>query len=98
MTPSTLNILGLVSNIIGTIILAFSLGAYIRAMRLAIDGHELFILSHNDPRGQVQVTGTDVHLERGKKIAKYFSWIGVLLVVAGFACQLTSYIILSSTH
>ena len=94
MTPTTLNIIGLVANIIGTIILAFSLSAYISSMRLAIDAHELYILSVNHPtRPIVQVTGTDEHLNRDEKKSAFFSWLGVVLVVVGFICQLTSYII-----
>lgn len=94
MTTETLNIIGLVCNIIGTIILAFSLNSYIRSIRLAIDAHELYILSVNHPtRPIIQVTGTNVHMSRDKKKATIISWLGVLLVVAGFICQLYSYLI-----
>lgn len=94
MTPTTLNIIGLVCNIIGTVILAFSLNNYIRSMRLAIDAHELYILSVNHPtKPVVQVTGTDVHMNRDKKKASFFSRIGVFLVIAGFLFQLSSYLI-----
>ncbi len=95
MTLTELNIIGLCANILGTIILAFSLGAYIRSMRLAIDAHELFILSYLHPnRGPiVQVTGTNVHMNRDKKRASLFSWIGVLLVIFGFICQIITYLI-----
>jgi hypothetical protein len=73
MTPTTLNIIGLVCNIIGTVILAFSLNNYIRSMRLAIDAHELYILSVNHPtKPVVQVTGTDFHMNRDKKKRQYF--------------------------
>ena len=92
MTPTALNIFGLVSNIIGTIILAFSLNKYIQAIRIAIDAHEESINSFGE-QVQIIVTGSPIHLEKGKKITKYLSWIGVLLVVAGFICQLTSYLI-----
>ena len=92
MTPTTLNIIGLGCNILGTIILAFSLSAYISSMRLAIDGHELFIMSYNHPtKPIVQVTGTDTHMNRDKKKSSFFSWLGVVLVVFGFISQLTSY-------
>ncbi|WP_449435674.1 hypothetical protein [Pedobacter steynii] len=37
MTVTTLNIIGLIANITGTVILAFSLSAYISSMRLEID-------------------------------------------------------------
>ena len=95
MTVTELNIIGLSANILGTIILAFSLAAYIRSMRLAIDAHELFILSYLHPsKGPiVQVTGTDIHMNRDKKKASLFSWIGVVLVIVGFICQIIAYLV-----
>ena len=91
---TTLNVIGLTANIIGTIILAFSLSSYIRSMRLAIDGHELYILSVNHPDKRkpiVQVTGTDTHMERDRKRSGTLSWIGIFFVIAGFVMQLWSY-------
>lgn len=90
MTIIELNIIGLSANILGTIILAFCLGSYISSMRLAIDGHELFILSLMHPKKGpiIQVTGTDTHMKRDRKRANIFSWIGVTLVVVGFAFQI----------
>jgi len=94
MTPTTLNIIGLVSNILGTIILAFSLSGYISSLRLAVDAHELFIISLNHPtKPIVQVTGTNVHMNRDKKKSTIFSWFGVLFIVLGFVFQLLSYLI-----
>lgn len=90
----TLNIIGLIANIIGTIILAFSLSSYIRSIRMAIDAHELFVISHNHPtKPIIQISGTDIHMNRDKKRATLFSWLGVSLVVIGFICQLSSYFI-----
>lgn len=91
MTATALNIFGLVANIVGTIILAFSLNSYISSMRLAINAHELFMASFDDPRGTYVVTGTDVHMNKGRKKASFFSWLGVILVVAGFLLQLFAY-------
>jgi hypothetical protein len=90
MTETELNIIGLCANILGTIILAFSIGSYISSIRLAIDAHELFIQSLLHPnRGPiVQVTGTDVHMNRDRKRANSFTWFGVLLVIVGFAIQI----------
>ncbi|MEJ5266529.1 MAG: hypothetical protein WHW07_01815 [Bacteroidales bacterium] len=95
MILTELNIIGLCANILGTIILAFSLEAYISSMRLAIDAHELFILSYLNPnRGPiVQVNGTDVHMIRDKKRATLFSWIGIVLVIIGFVCQIVAYLV-----
>lgn len=94
MTATIFNIVGLVSNIVGTIILAFSLSKYIRSMRMAIDAHELYITSVNNTRGPiVKVTGTEVHMNRDEKYASFFSWLGVILVALGFICQLSSFFI-----
>jgi hypothetical protein len=96
ITPTSLNIAGLIFNILGTIILAFSLNGYIRSMRLAIDAHELYILSVNSTdksKPIIQITGTDVHMNRDRKRAGLFSWLGIFLVVAGFVLQLYSYIV-----
>ncbi len=91
MTATALNISGLVANIVGTVILAFSLNSYISSMRLAIDAHDLFVSTFDDSRGIIQVTGTDVHMNRGRKNASIFSWLGVALVVTGFILQLSAY-------
>ncbi|MTH14148.1 hypothetical protein [Flavobacterium sp. LC2016-01] len=93
MTSTTLNIIGLITNIVGTIILAFSLNKYIRSIRMAIDAHELFIKSICHPtKPVIQVTGTNSHMNRDKKIAAILSWLGVGLVLLGFIFQLASYI------
>lgn len=89
-----LNLTGLILNITGTVILAFSLSAYIQSMRLAIDGHELFIMSYfSTKKPMIQVTGTDVHMERDRKKAGIYSWVGVFLVLLGFVFQISSYFI-----
>ena len=94
MLAICLNVAGLIANILGTLILAFSLNGYIKSMRLAIDAHELFIVSYNHPNKRlpiVQVTGTDVHMNRDRKRSSSFSWVGIFFVVAGFGLQLISY-------
>jgi len=94
MAPTTLNIIGLVLNILGTIILAFSLSGYINSLRMAIDAHEIFITSLNHPsKPVVQVTGTDVHMNKDQKKSTVLLWVGVLIVVLGFFCQLLSYLL-----
>ncbi len=96
MDSTTLNIIGLFANIVGTVILAISLSSYIRSMRLAIDAHELYILSVNHPTKPIVVmTGTDVHMDRDKKKSNFLSWLGIVLVIGGFVSQLSSYLILS---
>ena len=95
LTPTSLNIIGLIANIIGTVILAFSINGYIKSMRMAIDAHELYILSVNDKQGGpiYQITGTDVHMNRDRKRGGIFTILGILFVLVGFLTQLTSFII-----
>ena len=94
MTQTTLNIIGLFANISGTVILAFSLNNYIRSIRNAINAHDIYIKSVNDPSlPKIIITGTDQHLNRDKKSSNLFTLIGVILVIAGFVFQLYSYFI-----
>lgn len=45
MNYKILNIAGLAANIVGTIMLAFSLNSYLSAMKLKLQAHELKLLS-----------------------------------------------------
>ena len=94
MDYTILNVAGLTANIAGAIILAFSINGYLSAVRLKLMAHELSLLSILNPhKGPlVQVDGIDVHMKRGSRISAAFTVIGVLLVIAGFACQLLPYI------
>lgn len=91
MDSLILNIIGLLSNIIGSIILAFSLGSYISSLRLAIDAHELQLLSILNPnKPLIQVTGVDVHLNRDNKLSNIKTWVGVILLIGGFIIQIVA--------
>jgi uncharacterized membrane protein len=93
MNNVILNIAGLSASIVGTVILAFSINSYLSAMKLKLQAHELTLLSILHPnRGPIiEVTGVDVHMKRGERISAVFTVIGVLLVIAGFICQLLPY-------
>ncbi len=94
MTQTALNIIGLFANISGTVILAFSLNNYIRSIRNAINAHEIYIRSVNDPLlPKIVISGTDQHMNRDKKTSNLVTLIGIILVVAGFVFQLYSYFI-----
>lgn len=92
ITISTLNILGLSAGIIGTIILAISLGRFLKALRLAVTAHEIFIESSLRGGNIVQITGTDLHIARGSKNAASLTVTGLVLVVIGFTLQLLQYL------
>jgi len=87
-----LNLVGLCLNILGSIILAFSLGSLLRAILLALKAKELEILSMQHPIKQaLKVTGIETHLNKGKKRAANFSWLGVILVIGGFVFQICAF-------
>lgn len=84
-----LNVIGLIFNIIGTIILAFSLSTYLRSIRLAIDAHEVSILSLGQNQlPKVVVTGTDKHMDVDKQKSNICTKAGVIIVLLGFIFQL----------
>lgn len=92
ITILTLNILGLTAGIIGTIILAISLGRLLKALRLSVTAHEIFIESFTSGGNVVKLTGTDLHIARGSKNAATLTFVGLLLVITGFVLQLLQYL------
>ena len=92
MSIKELTEIGLISNIVGTIILAFSINAYIGGLLIMLTGHEVTLLSmlNTQRKPVVQFTGTDTHVERGRKTSQKLLIIGLLMVVAGFAFELAA--------
>jgi len=88
MTSTEINVVGLFLNIAGTIILAISLGRYLLGLHMMTMAHELFLLAINQPPMPiVQFTGTDTHVDKGRRRAKWLSFLGLTLVIAGFVAQ-----------
>lgn len=89
MTAIELTVLGLSLNIAGTIVLTFSLAGYLRALHLATLAHELYLLGLGHPRlPLVHFTGTDQHVDRGRRRATWLSLLGVCMVISGFILQM----------
>ena len=97
MTLTALNIVGLSSNLIGTFILATSLGFYISSLRSAIDRLEMYVKTYMTMKTE-QPTHTvikSIHFPTEKKWAVYVSWLGVVLIAIGITLQLFVYLFLS---
>lgn len=97
MTLTTLNIIGLSSNLIGIFILATSLGFYISSLRSAIDRLEMYVKSYMGPEsGQlIHTTGKNIHFPTEKRWTVYVTWLGVAMLAIGFTIQLFVFLFLS---
>lgn len=81
-------LLGLIANLIGTLILAFAMGAYYKWINFSLDAHETFIASVSNGGDVFAITGTDIHRSHTYKSANIWMMIGAFLIVIGFAMQL----------
>lgn len=93
MNKDCVNIIGLVLNIIGTIILAFSLNAFLNAVKLSLKAVEIERLSKISHKPRLIITGTDNHLTKGEKKSNALLKFGITLVILGFILQLIPYFI-----
>ena len=88
--PVVLGLVGLLLGLAGSTALAFSLNRAISALSLATDAHDFALetLINPDPRVPVvRFTGTDVHVEQGRKSAARWTRVGLWLLVFSFAFQ-----------
>lgn len=85
-------IIGLLANLIGTLILALALGKYYKWINNSLDVHELFIDSYSNNKDVIAVTGTDRHRANTYKTAKKWMVLGIIMILLGFALQLWSVI------
>ena len=90
MSSITLNTLGLCSNLLGTFVLAASLGFYISSLKLSINKLEMYIKSnHLTKQGlATHATGNIIEKKAEGYWSVYVSWFGVALMVVGFTLQL----------
>ena len=89
MTLTVLNIVGLCLNLIGSFILAASLGLYISSLRSAIDRLEMYVKSYMSMETRPSpITGKNIHFTNERKWPVYFTWLGVAFIATGYAIQL----------
>ncbi len=99
MESSTLLILvGLILNLIGAFILAFSLTSYIRAVNNSFAALEnsldMIANTLNNPsQPAVAFQGLDIHRNRGGRKAKGMTIVGLSIMIIGFVIQILAIII-----
>ncbi|MDQ2718264.1 MAG: hypothetical protein M3Z26_00685 [Bacteroidota bacterium] len=88
-----INLIGIILNIIGSIILVFSLSRYLTSMHGAIALHDMdikFILGERATRYQSDIANL---LTVGSKNGRLRTNIGLVLVIVGFIIQLIPYVL-----
>jgi hypothetical protein len=89
-----LNLIGLVSNIAGTIFLAYSLDKYLKMMDGSINALEVFTEAYATPGQNIPViTGMDKHRDKARKGSGKWTRYGIVLVIIGFSLQLIALIV-----
>jgi hypothetical protein len=84
MTPQQLNIVGLSLNIIGSVIVAISLNSFFKWVNLALGANDMA------NSGGPIVTGTSRHVDQAHKAGSGWTWLGVVILILGFVCQLVA--------
>ena len=93
-----LNLTGLSFNLTGTIIISFSLRKYFKSVDNSFLALEQSIESissmlNNQQLNAFITAGMDIHRKKGQKQIAAFTFIGLLLIVLGFALQIGGAII-----
>jgi hypothetical protein len=93
-TPQLLSILGAAAGSLGSIITAFSVNGVLRALRLGNEAVATSIQSIAESiahGGNIFVfNGQDEHYRRAARVSGWIVWVGVSLLIAGFALQALS--------
>ncbi|HOX40550.1 MAG TPA: hypothetical protein P5567_09630 [Kiritimatiellia bacterium] len=82
IAPQQFNIVGLSLNIIGSVIIAISLGSFFKWVNLALGANDMA------NSGGPVVTGASRHVDRAHRLGSGWTWLGVVLLILGFVCQL----------
>ncbi len=84
------SIIGISTNIVGTIILAISINSIIKAYNLSFTALEHFKESFVNGKNVVSFTGLDKHRKKALINNKILIGVGLILLVVGFLLQLIS--------
>ncbi len=82
-----LTIVGVVLGFLGSLILAISLGPLLKSITFAITMHDAGLESLADRKGPVP-TGSSEHVIRAMKSGVILTVVGLVLLCAGFLCQM----------
>jgi hypothetical protein len=88
-----LNLISLITGLIGTIVLAFALNNYLKAFNSSFNALEKGIEGladylNNQTRNAAIFTGLDIIRKNGQKKAKTLTWIGIILIIISFILQI----------
>lgn len=83
MSINILNLIGLGSGFIGSVILAFSMSGIVSMLSLLVNSIELDTASN----GELKATGLDKHMVKSKKGCSVWTIIGLIFLALGFALQ-----------
>jgi len=93
-----LNLVGLILNIVGSIILAVSLSKFLTSLHGTVVIHDLGIQALINRKDKVLVGDVANLLKTGSRNSKMRTTFGLMLLIIGFILQLIPYIILLSNH
>lgn len=85
MNPQHLNVIGLCLNIAGSLVVALCLNKFFSWITLSIGISDM---NHDPTSGMPIYTGHSQHTARAYKTGAGRAWIGVVLLLSGFICQL----------
>lgn len=88
MNPTILSFIAVICGLLGSAVLAFSVGRIIKILIAAANAHELTLECMNDPERDIPVfIGFDKQLDRAVKYDAKILVGGLLLLVASFALE-----------
>ena len=89
-----INFIGLVLNIIGSIIIALSLGKYLLSIHGSVAIHDMQLKSLINKDDKILVGNIGNLLTKGSKNARIATLIGLIILIAGFVLQAIHFIII----
>lgn len=93
-----LNLIGLIFNVIGSILLAISLSKYLTSIHGAAAIHDMQLQAIINKKDKVLVGDVANLLKVGAENGRLRTTIGLVLIVTGFILQLIPYFILLYKH
>ena len=93
-----LNLIGLIFNVIGSILLAISLSKYLTSIHGATAIHDMQLQAIINKKDKVLVGDVANLLKVGAENGRLRTTIGLILIVTGFVLQLVPYLMLLYKH
>jgi hypothetical protein len=93
-----LNLIGLIFNVVGSILLAISLSKYLTSIHGAAAIHDMQLQVLINKKDKILVGDVANLLKIGAENGRLRTTIGLILIVTGFVLQLIPYLILLSKH